>query len=1314
MKQIYLFTLLVLYCIYLHPQSPEYPYISEILYDSPLTTHDNKPSQNGKYIEIYNPSTIPCNLERYSLQTNNNIYQRFGFGDIVMEPQSYIIVMFRDAGNSSFYIRDFFKDFRPYSQVGWNLFYQNRLKLDDEGGVIHFFDDREEIIDCIAYGNQTKKLSSLPSEDVEDLIARNNKGEKGPFTTNQLLSLQRSTKITRDPSSGFIAFDTYEWKCASSTPYTQNQPVISEWNYIRIKQFTTSKGKEGIEEFHYFDGLGKKIQIVEKEKSPNKSDIGNWIEYDPLGRSSKSWIPIPTSGDKGAICFEIPEIATEYSNILNFDHNPYSKTIYESSPSNRILAEYGPGEDWHKGYGNDSRPNKFEYLTNYGRSGDLACRLFRIHNSGINTTLINDGYYDNNQLFIVRKTDEDLNISYEFQNKSQQTILLRKINNKEYYDTYYVYDDFGNLQYVLPPLVIDNISQGLSDNSNLLKQYAYLYKYDKRNRCIRKRVPGTDWVFNGYDSHDRLIISQDGEQRVNKECSYYHYDELNRLIETGECPNNDFSDAFLAILERHMKESGNIDELLGDQCTYFNYQYNYRPSYSSRKELDYDNSKEKEFGIRYGGDPNKPYQEKELLTYQSTSLILNGVNKYGGNKSIETMRYYDNEGRVIQQRSNNHLDGYDAIYTAYNFTGQPIKKIIIHTAKINNVIQKTEELYTYSYDHAGRLIAIQHKLNNGYENEILRNTYDRLGRLEYKYLGPSQEPNLITMHSYNIRSWLTDIKNLDADFAEELHYTPGGNIKKMRWITPDYDLPDRGYSLYYDNLSQLIRADYMENDDINDQQYFHVKYSYDKHGNITSLNRRNTTSMDDLTYRYIGNQLKSINDECGPSSDASLNDEFKDWAKKDVEYTFNQNGAMIQDLNKGITNIKYSAMNLPMVIDIKSPIAEARNEYLYSADNTKLQVVQHYNPNYSETPIIGTNINVSNLTQKKTTDYIGNKVYENGKLKKILVNDGYYNVEQNSYYFFLKDHLGNNRAVLDDNGARTIQFTHYYPFGLSFDESKAQGEQPYKYNGKEYDKMHGLNLYDYSARFYDPAIGRFTSIDPLAEKYYSWSPYAYVMNNPLKYIDPDGRQVGWPINTGQIQDAVNNQIGQKAQIAYGNSEEFRTKVITGILSVTDVNDATVIGTTITRGSGAINVDGTSATTLDIIAAGAGAIIPVVSGAAVKKLGGAIVDKIGSVVKKFDGGSSTTSETRREAFRKAKDQNGIPRSSQPNTTYTVPDKNTGKPLQQYEYTNSKGEKVVIRKDNPVTYPDGGQQGTHYNAGKPKEEAEKLKQHHNYED
>jgi len=148
----------------------------------------------------------------------------------------------------------------------------------------------------------------------------------------------------------------------------------------------------------------------------------------------------------------------------------------------------------------------------------------------------------------------------------------------------------------------------------------------------------------------------------------------------------------------------------------------------------------------------------------------------------------------------------------------------------------------------------------------------------------------------------------------------------------------------------------------------------------------------------------------------------------------------------------------------------------------------------------------ANILATTSTDYCGNVIYENGTLGRILTGEGYITLSGATpvYHYFLKDHQGNNRVVINQGGT-VEQVNHYYPFGGLFGESTAGGVQPYKYNGKELDRMHGLDLYDYGARHYDAALGKWQTVDPLAEKYYSISPYVYVANNPVRFIDPDGR-----------------------------------------------------------------------------------------------------------------------------------------------------------------------------------------------------------------
>jgi RHS repeat-associated protein len=152
------------------------------------------------------------------------------------------------------------------------------------------------------------------------------------------------------------------------------------------------------------------------------------------------------------------------------------------------------------------------------------------------------------------------------------------------------------------------------------------------------------------------------------------------------------------------------------------------------------------------------------------------------------------------------------------------------------------------------------------------------------------------------------------------------------------------------------------------------------------------------------------------------------------------------------------------------------------------------------TPLAPANI----LTTTKT-DYCGNVIYENGALSRILTEEGYITLSESTptYHYYLRDHEGNNRVVLNQSGT-VEQVNHYYPFGGLMGESTAGGVQPYKYNGKELDRMHGLDLLDYGARYYDAALGRWFVVDPLAEKNYLSSPYVYATNNPIRYIDPLG------------------------------------------------------------------------------------------------------------------------------------------------------------------------------------------------------------------
>ena len=399
-----------------------------------------------------------------------------------------------------------------------------------------------------------------------------------------------------------------------------------------------------------------------------------------------------------------------------------------------------------------------------------------------------------------------------------------------------------------------------------------------------------------------------------------------------------------------------------------------------------------------------------------------------------------------------------------------------------------EEVYTYSYDYADRVSKVEHTLG-GTKITLADYTYDSFGRLSTKSLHGSAANKLT--YAYNLRSWLTGITS--TRFTQNLYYNTGvgtarynGNISSMTWKSGN-ESTVRGYKFTYDGLDRMLNATYGETAGIstNANRFSENVTGYDKNGNIKGLQRYGQLSsaaygmIDNLTLTLNGNQLNRVDDAVTASA-YNGGFEFKNGANAADEYSYDANGNLTKDLNKGISGITYNFLNLPNVVTFSDG---STITYTYGADGTKLRTVHK----------IG--------STTTTTDYCGNVVYENGVQKLLLTEEGYITLSDSKYHYYLKDHQGNNRVVISQSG--TVEETnHYYPFGGAF--ASTSNVQPYKYNGKELDSKKGLNWYDYGARHYDAALGRFTTNDRFAEKYYSMSPYQYGANNPVNNIDVNG------------------------------------------------------------------------------------------------------------------------------------------------------------------------------------------------------------------
>ncbi|GHV35828.1 hypothetical protein FACS1894178_6240 [Bacteroidia bacterium] len=271
-------------------------------------------------------------------------------------------------------------------------------------------------------------------------------------------------------------------------------------------------------------------------------------------------------------------------------------------------------------------------------------------------------------------------------------------------------------------------------------------------------------------------------------------------------------------------------------------------------------------------------------------------------------------------------------------------------------------------------------------------------------------------------------------------------------------------------------------------------------------------------------------------------EDFKDYANYRGEYTYDANGNMTMDKNKGILSIEYNFVNLPKKIAISSPVAEGTIEYIYAADGRKLQSKQTWYPLQSNMPISNSNRAKPQAPQIMTKSYCSNMIFEckvqNAECKmQILTENGY--IKDGMYHYFVKDYLGNNRLVLNEYGM-IVQKNNYYPFGMSqLVDAEQQDAVPYKFSGKELESDGGLNLYDFSARFYDASTGRFGQIDPMSEKYYPISPYAYCGNNPMRYVDFKGDSISVPQQyQEQFNQDLENVFGDNAKDFSFNEKEM--------------------------------------------------------------------------------------------------------------------------------------------------------------------------------
>lgn len=947
----------------------------------------------------------------------------------------------------------------------------------------------------------------------------------------------------------------------------------------------------------HLDGLGRPVQQLAHRQSHDWNlgefyDLKTHIGYDEFGRQPKEYLSY-TNMDSTLKFDETEQETLQYAEHTN--DNPFTEKEFDGSPMNRIKKIAAPGNknNWAMGWTHEI---EFDYKANID---DDSVRKFEVGNNG---ALVESTPYIESSLYKTITTDENDNLSEEFKNTKGQLILKRAFDESGgTLDTYYCYDKYDNLAFVIPPMA----GLGTTITGQIISDLCYEYKYDQYNRLVEKKLPGKQPEFIVYDRLNRIVAtgpaySPFGTDSVTnkKGWLYTFYDSQNRVAYTGWKEETTIDSSTRGDLQHGFDIVGVKNaEHLASSTTLENVSINYTDA-KIPLGMEF-------LTINYYDNYNFPHNAGinfsssvlgQAVYYNNTAGTLPTgmptgtwvrVLEPGPIKAETAYTLYDQWARPVGTYKTNYMGGHTRSENLVNFQGQTLQSIVKHKRDNTGGSLEVTTDDTFSYYSNGSLKDQTQDVSDlsGHAMEQLRrNKYSLLGRLSSKDVGGTAFTPLQTVdYQYNIRGWLTQINDVantlgDDLFALRINYDQvglsgdnepdadnvsplyNGNISETYWRSASDDVLRR-YGYKYDALNRMREGIYAKPTASVSTNSYYENVNYDENGNITDIIRNGdfdllgmVNQIDNLNFNYDPGTNKLL----GVYDDTNSGKGFKDNAGAtlyDTDYTYDDNGNMITDNNKGITQITYNHLNLPVEIIFGS----SKIAYLYTATGQKIKKEIH---------------GPSGMSGK--TDYLDGFQYLNEDLKQFPTAEGYVSCTrvQSGYKFHhvynYTDHLGNIRLSygLDEEQELTIlSENHYYPFGLkhtNYNPSDKEwatelpgenvvlkgippggdpgGTDPsayykYKFNGQEWQDELGLNMTAMDFRQYDNAIGRFMGIDALSEVNYSQSPYHFGDNNPVYWADPTGLDNivirinfdevvdGTSINFLYTQNDINNATG---------------------------------------------------------------------------------------------------------------------------------------------------------------------------------------------
>ncbi|WP_201747888.1 DUF6443 domain-containing protein [Chitinophaga vietnamensis] len=694
---------------------------------------------------------------------------------------------------------------------------------------------------------------------------------------------------------------TLEPSMPSTDPAVINDPARS---LKEVKQTT-----------QYFDGLGRHIQTVAKNMSDSGKDIVTPAVYDIYNREIYQYLPyVPKAGNTRDGNLKTNPFADQQAFYQDAVLNPgvtaeniyYKQTDYESSSLGRVLGTYAAGNSWAKGNGHGVMA---QYQLN---TASDSVRLWNMPLSG--GLPATTGIYAAGQLYKQVTTDENRGLVVEYKDKEERVVLkkvqLSGTNGAGHIGwlcTYYIYDDAGNLRFVIPPLAVEKITANW-DVTPVAAELCFQYRYDMRNRMIVKKVPGADSVEMVYDVRDRQVFMRDGNLSRNGQWLVTFYDALNRPLETALYNSTSSRDALQTAMNAVSGTTATSTysvPRVTDLVVATNDRSLYEASISVSLENGFDTGSGAELEARINTSPSTdiisvtannplpgiPDASLTPLTYTfydnyafpgskaaltadlslpaatgdyyeavTTSNAVKGmvtgtrIRILGTDTWLTTTNYYNDKGRLSQTISDNIAGGQDAVTTRYDFSGKVLSTCLRHRNPRSGNTPQVTVLTTMTYNDAGRLVSVRKKLNDqdSLDRTIALNSYDELGRLKKKQLGikGTGAPIEQLSYEYNIRGWLRSISKdylnagaATSHFGQELSY--------------DYGFRDTTFN---GNISGIRWKGW------NDQLPRAYGYNYDSAGRLirAAFSQQNTTgaawtkdkmdfSVDRLAYDANGN-----------------------------------------------------------------------------------------------------------------------------------------------------------------------------------------------------------------------------------------------------------------------------------------------------------------------------------------------------------------------------------------------------------------------------------------------------------------------------